>query len=127
MSETYGWMIRMITQSFKDMTAFMVIWFIGITAFTDAFGSIAYILQLQGAVDAPDTEGLSPFQQYIEPYILQWQDSFLVALGNAPASLGDYSEPDWFIFFLVVLFNVILLLNILISIVADTYAAVSTR
>ena len=50
--------------------------------------------------------------------------SFLTALGEFNETLGDYREGDWFVFFLCAIFNIILLLNLLIAVISETFANV---
>ena len=38
--ESFGWLIRIIIDSFKDMVYFLIVFFIGVLAFADAFLSI---------------------------------------------------------------------------------------
>ena len=39
----YSWLIRMISEVLNDMVAFMLVFFIGVLAFTDAFLSVESI------------------------------------------------------------------------------------
>ena len=49
-----------------------------------------------------------------------------MALGEFDTdNLELYREIDWFIFFLCCIFNIILLLNLLIAIISETYTNVS--
>ena len=65
------------------------------------------------------------YVQYWQPYILSWQRSFLIALGEFDGNMENYSEADWLVFFLCCIFNIILLLNLLIAIISDTFAVIS--
>lgn len=47
-------------------------------------------------------------------------------MGEFPGNLEFYSESDWLVFFIAVIFNIILLFNILIAIMGDTYAAIAS-
>lgn len=62
----------------------------------------------------------------MEGYTLAWQKSFLVVIGEFDDNLGDYRDQDWLIFFICVIFNIILLLNLLIAIISETYSRIST-
>ena len=39
--------------------------------------------------------------------------------------MGNYSEADWLVFFLCCMFNIILLFNLLIAIISETYAVIA--
>ena len=56
---------------------------------------------------------------------MAWQKSFLTALGDFDSNLEFYREGDWLIFFLCCIFNIILLLNLLIAIISETFATIS--
>ena len=59
-------------------------------------------------------------------YVEAWQKSFLAALGEFdPLELDSYSDGQWLVFILCVIFNIILLLNLLIAIISETYERVS--
>ena len=51
--------------------------------------------------------------------------SYLTSLGEFDESLGSYKEIDWFVFLLCSLFNIILLLNLLIAVISETFATVA--
>ena len=63
----------------------------------------------------------------MKDYALAWQKSFLTALGEFDDNYKDGSirDLDWFVFLLCAIFNIILLLNLLIAIVNETYNNVS--
>ena len=54
-----------------------------------------------------------------------WQKSFLVVIGEFDGNLEFYREGDWLIFFICVIFNIVLLLNLLIAIISETYTRIS--
>ena len=63
----------------------------------------------------------------MQVYFKSWQKSFLTALGDfGELNLDLYREGDWLIFFLCCIFNIILLLNLLIAIISETYTNIST-
>ena len=43
----YSWLIRMISEVLNDMVAFMLVFFIGVLAFTDAFLSVEILYAYQ--------------------------------------------------------------------------------
>ena len=72
-----------------------------------------------------DVDELDPdadfYVKYLQPYVKMWQMSFLTSIGEFDDSLGDYREGDWLVFFLCSIFNIILLLNLLIAVISETY------
>ena len=135
----FSWIVRMIQECVKDMLTFLVVLLIGVIAFADAFESIERILYLTGAIcegeDDPaeckqeQEELLSMdgtwYENYASSYVKNWQKSFLTALGEFDDNLDKYREIDWLVFLLCAIFNIILLLNLLIAIISETYARVS--
>ena len=65
----------MLSAVIHDMFAFLVIFFFGITAFADAFGSIEYILILNGHVSSnpgAKWDADTFYEKYIQSYVNQW-------------------------------------------------------
>ena len=61
----------------------------------------------------------------MQGYVIAWQKSFLVALGEFDENLAFYREEDWLVFLLCCLFNIIVLLNLLIAIISETYTRIA--
>lgn len=61
----------------------------------------------------------------MQGYVIAWQKSFLVALGEFDENLDFYREEDWLVFLLCCLFNIIVLLNLLIAIISETYTRIA--
>ena len=109
------------------ISQFLLVLFIGIFAFGDAFRTIERILILQGHLEKQETPAEKDFYgAYLAEPIKQWQKSFLVSMGEFPDELENYSELDWFIFFIASMFNLIIMMNLLISIISETYANISS-
>ena len=51
----------------------------------------------------------------------------MFALGEFGDNVGFYRESDWLVFFIAIMFNIILLLNLLIAIISETFAAVAEK
>lgn len=66
-------------------------------------------------------DGANWYEKYMTEYILSIKNSFLTALGQFDENLLFYRDGDWIMFVLCVLFNIIVLLNLLIAIVCETY------
>ena len=108
------------------MLTFLVVLLIGVIAFADAFESIERIMIINGKMTAPEVDpDANYYEKYAKTYVANWQKSFLTALGEFDDNLGDYREIDWFVFLLCAIFNIILLLNLLIAIISETYTRVS--
>lgn len=48
-------------------------------------------------------------------------------MGELGDNIEFYRESDWLVFFIALIFNIILLLNLLIAIISDTYARVAEK
>ena len=110
------------------MKWFLVVLFIGVLGFADAFKSIEMIMIITGKIEATEVaEDAGLYEKYFKSYILALQKSFLTALGEFDDSVTDGSmrEGDWIVFLLCAIFNIILLLNLLIAIISETYTNVS--
>ena len=111
------------------MWTFLILLLIGVMAFADAFESIERSLMLE-AGDL-DTEGTSAklqkntFESYLGDYAQAWHNSFLTALGEFSDDLEKYTDGQWLVFILSAIFNIVLLLNLLIAIISETYERVS--
>ena len=51
----------------------------------------------------------------------------MTALGEFEDNLDKYREIDWIIFLICCIFNIILLLNLLIAVISETYERVSAE
>ena len=84
---TYSWLIRMIVECVLDMSTFLVVFTIGVIAFADAFLSIDQIMILNGQLEYEFNPEGSFYDKFLKTYVIAWQDSFLVALGEFSDSL----------------------------------------
>ena len=108
------------------MIPFMVVLFIGVFAFADAFESIDQVLRIRGDIETPEQDpDASEYEKYFLPYVKAWQKSFLYAMGEFDGNLEFFRESDWLVFFFSSLFNLIVLLNLLIAIISDEYAVIN--
>ena len=122
----FSWLIRMIVACVLSMRTFMVVLTIGIIAFADAFLSIDQIMVLRGLVEQPEIDPEAHWYfKFFKTYVVAWQNSFQVALGNGNNDLDNYREFDWFVFLLCCIFNIIIMLNLLIAIISETYQNVA--
>ena len=120
----------MIIEVFSDtvMITFLLVLMIGILSFADAFESIEIGLKLEGTITAaPIDDDASTYEKYVKNYVTAWQRSFLACMGSFDSNLKYYREVDFFVFLLCCLFNIIVLLNLLIAIISDTYARIAEQ
>lgn len=129
----YSWLIRMISEVLNDMIAFMLVFFIGVLAFTDAFLSVEslYAYSSQTSVIKRGEIGLNMndghyFDVIFKPYFDSFRKSFLVALGEFGEypDLMNWPEGHFLIFMICCLFNLIVLLNLLIAIISETFTTI---
>ena len=122
----------MISEVLNDMVAFMLVFFIGVLAFTDAFLSVEslYAYRTDSAIKRGEI-GLNMadgpyFDVVFRPYFDSFRKSFLVALGEFGEypDLMDWPEGHFLIFMLCCLFNLIVLLNLLIAIISETFTTI---
>ena len=120
----FSWLIRMITETVSDMKIFLVVFFIGAIAFADAFVSIAEKIRIKSG-DAKD-ESEDYYDSYFEAYVDAFKTSFTAALGDFTLmGIENYDNLDWFVFILLCIFNIIVLLNLLIAIISETFTKIS--
>lgn len=126
-SARLSWMLNLIEESLLSILQFLMVLIMGIFAFADAFRAIERVLVLEGHLEAhKSTAETGFFEAYLSVPVKQWQKTFLVSIGEFPGELENYSEFDWIIFFTASMFNLIIMLNLLISIISETYANISS-
>jgi len=108
-----GYIIRMLQQVAWDIRIFMFILLITLLAFADAMYTIS----------RSNDEGKEYFGSYLEALI----NAYLLALGDF--SYGSFdesgnSELSWTVFFFATMLNCVVMLNLLIAIVSETFAEV---
>ena len=124
--DKFAVLTRLIIQSFSDMGPFLVIFFLGVFAFADAFLSVDKIMFMNGKKEqALVGNDADIYDLYLVDYVTAIKNSFLTAFGGFDEQLLDYRNADWLVFLMCVMFNVIVLLNLLIAIVSQTFADVN--
>ena len=124
----FSWLIQTIVASVVDMVSFIVVLVIGIIAFADAFLSIETLLVISGDMTEEKTtltKDSSDYDKFLKAYVSAWQSSFLVALGEFDGNLEFYRDQDWLVFFVCCFFNMIVMLNLLIAIISDSYGRIA--
>ena len=106
------------------MLTFLLVFVIGIFAFSDADLSIHKVLELRGVVEPRElADDAGFYEKYITDYVEAIKTSFLTgALAIENGNLMEYRNIDWIVFILCVLFNIIVMLNTLIAIVGQTFS-----
>ena len=109
------------------MAVFLIVFFISVLLYADAFKSIEQIMQLNGTVEAVAVAADASFYtKYCSQYVKDWQKSFFASIAEFdPLGLDDWDENGFFVFFTCCIFNIIVMLNMLISIVNANYEEVS--
>jgi len=134
--ERMSWLIGLIQNSCVAMTSFLLVLSCAITAFADSFNALDQKIMLKGErLDAStsteeelliarkellDTRLIAKFNSWLD----SWQEAFRASIGDfdVEGHLSYFSYVDWLIFFFAVLFMIILMLNLLISIIAEAQA-----
>ena len=124
----FNWLVTLIVASVVDMVTFIVVLIIGIMAFADAFLSIENVLVLQEKIEADAfNANADTYDLYLKKYVIAWQNSFLTALGEFDSNLEFYREIDWLVFLICCFFNMIVMLNLLIAIISETFANIAAE
>lgn len=100
------YLINLLFEVLTDIPAFLVIFFYTITAFSFIFYSL-----LEDNRD--------------QNFYVTFVDTYSTTLGNT--STEGYSQLEWLFYVLITLFNFIIMLNLLISILSDTYNRVKEQ
>ena len=113
------YMINLLSEVIKDMTSFLIL----LTYSTFSFALIYFIMvnNILGTLPASDTADTSvdneakPFSHYVAI-------AYLLNLGTFETN--DYGAFEWIIFFFASVINPLIMLNLLISIMGDTFGRV---
>jgi hypothetical protein len=128
-TEFAGWIVRMMIEVTKDMLPFLFIYSVTIVAFADAF----YALSNAYSVDHPGKEGFLDnwFEAIIYSYFMSLGDfggGYDPDGGYTPTQDDSEDEPLYNLYFIIAtVLNLIIMLNLLISIISDTYNSVSNQ
>ena len=105
-----AYLVQMIIEVFKDIKVFLVILVMSIFAFTSSFYAI---------VDPGDRDEAVNFKAILVSVIV-------MTVGEPDTQLIETSQLALLIFILTALFNLIVMLNLLIAIVTETYERVKS-
>lgn len=113
LQKDFAYMIKILLSVGQDSATFMVILALTLMAFTDAMYTISRAMPADSAY----------FDEYYQAVITQ----YLLALGEFNTDDFDdspYPSLSWVIFLSATLVNCITMLNLLIAVVSETFAAV---
>jgi len=110
--ESFGYLIRMIQQVVKDMIPFLVVMGVLVTAFSES------IYALDRNKFYPDHVHLTFFEAF--------EFIYFNALGSLTMEGFSDDYLVWVLFFLCSLINMTVMLNLLISIISETYDKVAS-
>ena len=108
--EQTAYHVQMIIEVFKDIKVFLVILVMSIFAFTSSFYAI---------IDQDDKSDVHNFKDILVTVIV-------MTVGEPDTNLIEKNQLALIIFILTALFNLIVMLNLLIAIVTETYERVKT-
>lgn len=115
MFKSFSYLIRMIVLVVFDMKYFLGVLLLAMTAFGDGFYMVSNFTQ------ASDEEEGGPF---IESFVMSILYVYNMSLGEYDNSYGIAPTFGWVLFTFSTLFNMIVMLNLLIAIISDTFAKV---
>jgi hypothetical protein len=109
-----GYYIRMIVEVMYDMRSFLLILLVSIIAFSDSFL----------AISMANTEDLRFTNGYIDSNIYTYR----MILGDMQTDFGEHATViAWFFFIICTLFNMIIVLNLLIAIISESFGRVNSN
>jgi len=105
-----GALVRLLTEVIKDMLVFILILFVAILAFGDAFYTLS---------------NLRPKEERLQSgYVNALFYTYLIGLGEFNSEEYGETYLPRVVFILCTIFNCVVMLNLLIAIISDTYARV---
>lgn len=115
-----GYLIRIIIEVCVDMRHFLLIMFLTMVAFGDAMRSISTSNE-----DIPDESNNS--SQFVGSYIDSITYTYRMVLGDFDTSnFGLVAVPYvWILFVLCTVFNMIIMLNLLVAIISESFARIN--
>lgn len=107
------------------MRYFLVIILIGVVAFASTVVSINEVLEVQGKKEpVVIPEDANWYDRYATEWVEAMKVQFLTVVGQFTEDLPLYRTGDWVIFILALVINLIVLFNLLIAIVSETYTTI---
>jgi hypothetical protein len=118
MFKATGFLIRIIVEVIVDMRSFLLILLVAFLAFGDAF----YAIAMGQAYDTtPDADG-----RFIHSFPHAVTFSYEMVLGNFDTAYPPVSfYLSWALFLLCTVINMIVLMNLLIAIISESFARVN--
>ena len=108
----FGYLIRMITEVIRDMITFLVVMGVLIIAFSEASYSLS--------------NNKFSSEHVLDDFFSAVTFTFYNAMGELSMDGFEDDYVAWALFFFCALFNLIVMLNLLIAIISDTYGKVAS-
>ena len=132
--EIFSPVISMILNSFQAIWPYMIVLFIGVMAFADAFQSIQQIYYIKTA-ESEEPE-VPPFDKNKEvetlwdwkdkwfgEYITFWKKQFMVATAGASGDeIAVMTDTQWLLLLVCIFFNMFILSNLMLAVVGQIFA-----
>eukprot|EP00347_Sterkiella_histriomuscorum_P017370 403349643 len=118
--QSTGYLIRIIIEVCVDMRHFLLILVLTFVAFGDAMRSISTSNE-----DVPDESGNT--SQFVGSYVESVTFTYRMVLGDFDTSnFGQVALPYvWILFILCTVFNMIIMLNLLVAIISESFARIN--
>ena len=130
-TKTLSQTIAMIQISANKMISYLIIVVIGVMAFTNTFLAVRQVVYItmagSGNEDAPErpferdmvvTDFWSFKDKWLGEYISIWQEVFVGAvIGLEGDNAVGFTDTQWLLFLVAIIFNTIILMNLLLAIV----------
>ena len=118
--QSTGYLIRIIIEVCVDMRHFLLVLLLTFVAFGDAMRSISTSNE-----DVPDESGNS--SQFVGSYVDSITYTYRMVLGDFDTSnFGNVALPYvWILFVLCTVFNMIIMLNLLVAIISESFARIN--
>ena len=129
----FSWLVGLIQYTCSSTGYFLLVFLMAVVAFTDSFNALDQKILINGSRHA-DFDGTAQeleetqvnelditLLQNLNNWLNVWQMAFNASIGDFDHDnfFSHYGYIDWLIFFLSCLFLIILMLNLLISVIAE--------
>lgn len=125
--EKFSWIIALTVKSFSDSYPFITIFVLGVFAFGDS--TLSILNKIKEENNEPFEEKGDFYQQYLERYIFSLKTSFMVSVGDFGGLNiieDQFDNFDFLVWLAAVIINIVVLLNLLIAIISNTFNDILT-
>lgn len=133
--------VCMVLQSLEEIKPYLIVVFIGVFAFSDAFKSINQVLYIKSAesLASSDDNYMEPLydrdldvssiydarDKYLGEFLMILRATFIGSvIGFEGEGTELWTDLQWFLYFVAIVFNAIVLMNILLALVGETFSEV---